>query len=381
MQETSNTKQTRRGDSLFIATCVIYLAILSCFVLLRMAGGLGLFGVFPGWLSDVMFSFLSQILLMTLFPIVGMIIYRKKFCKPQSTSMSFSEFVRSQDTQSTQNQSDTKAIFSSWWFKKPSPNIIAWSILLGFLCFFFNVFVSSFFNGILAGLGHRGALGGAGGPSAFTGISGLFVVLVLTAVLPGFCEEVTHRGLLMRGFANRLGILRAISLSSILFGLMHLNIVQFFFATILGYLMAMAMMSARNIWTPIIIHFMNNAFAVYLTFASANGWFLGDFFSQMGNFFNNTFFFIYIAAFFGLYFAIVAIIHKLARDNFIRDNAKLEQPRPFHPRRNMQAVKYYISAGEDKKRPPLEPLERTLIYGIVFLGTVITVMTLVWGFL
>jgi len=351
------------------------MVILVAFVGLRILGGLGMYDRMPSWAAEITFSLLSQVLLMTIVPIVGILIYRKKFLRKEPKS--FAEF-----TINPNESSGTKEILSSWWFKKPSAQILGWSLVLGIFCFLFNIFVSSFFNGILASFGHRGASGGGGDIDGTYATIGAFIVaMVLIAVLPGICEEITHRGLLMRGFASRVGILRAIMLSSVLFGLMHLNVVQAFYAMILGYLMALAVMATRNIWPAIIIHFMNNGFAVYFTFASARGWFMGDFFTHLGNFFGNSVFLVYIGSFVGLYLLIIAVIHKLARDKFIKDNAKFEEPRRLHRSRGMSAIKYYITADENKNREPLSGIEKTLIYGIVFLGTVVTAMTLVWGFL
>jgi len=353
------------------------MVILVAFVFLRTAGGMGWFDFMPSGVADIVFSVIVQIGLMTLVPIIGIMIYRKKFCRAPT---SFSEFVQAADEN---NDPRPKAIMKSWWFRKPSGSLIGWSILLGVFCFLFNIFVSSFFNGILAGLGHRGAAGGGMGGEAFafTGVGGLMVMLVIVAVLPGFCEEVTHRGMLIHGFAGKIGIMKAILVSSVLFGLMHLNIVQAIYAMILGYLMALVVMATKNIWPAVIEHFMNNALAVYLMFASHYGWFGGNFFSWLGNFFGSTSFLIYLGAFVGLYFLIIAIIHKLARDTFVRENATRETPLPLHRSSGMQAIKYYITADEKPIKEPLTTMERTMYLGILFLGLVVTGMTLVWGFL
>ena len=374
MQET----KPKRRDTLFIATCVIYLVILVGFVILRTLSSFGLFN----WMSEaaffVTFSIITQVVLMVIVPVVGMMIYRKKFLHKQATQ-SFSDFMANPQC-TDENKPGFKAVMGDWWFKKPGMKLLFWSVVLGFLCFFFNIFMSMTFNTILILFGHRGAAGGVIGGLPFVGVSGFLVALTLIAVLPGFCEEVTHRGMLLKGFAGRIGVLRAVMLSSLLFGLMHLNIVQFFYAAILGYLMALVVMATKNIWPAIIEHFMNNALGVYFMFANQYGWIGGNFNSVFGDFLARFFILIPLLIV-GLYFSIIGIIHKLAREKFIEDNAKLEEPRPLHPHRGMRAINYYITADENKNRPPLDPLERTLIYGIVFLGVGVTAMTLVWGFL
>ena len=207
------------------------------------------------------------------------------------------------------------------------------------------------------------------------------ISLVMIAVLPGFCEEVTHRGLLVNGFAPRIGVMRAVMMSAILFGLMHMNIIQCFYAAILGYFMALAMLATRSIWTPIIIHFTNNAMGTYLTYAGAYGWFGGDVLTRLFDFLGGMATIFILAFFIILYFVIVAIIHKFSRENYIKDRRHSEQGPILYRGGGMGAIRYYLMGGVVTKRDPLRPLEKTLIYGIVFLGVVITGMTLVWGFL
>jgi len=370
-----------RGDNAFVAVCAIYLVVLLSFVLLRIVSGLGGFDKLDNRFSDVLFSILSQIVIMFLIPVVGFTIYLKKSKKkePQG-SMTFAQFAQKQERGEQLNQT----VLQSWGFKKPSARIIGYAILLGILLYFFNVFVGSFANGILGMFGYRFPSGG--GETAFTGVVGLLIGLVLIAVLPGICEETAHRGLLLRGFASRIGLMKAVMFSSIIFGLMHLNIVQCIYAAVLGYIMALAVLATRNIWTAVIMHFMNNAIGVYFSYASTNGWLGGNILNGLMGFFESLGFFYFIAyilLFVGVYMALMAIIQKFARENYIKDHTKTEGGPPPIPARlkGGAAVKFYLTANQPVHREPLRPLEKTLLAGIIFLGTLITAMTLVWGFL
>jgi len=352
--------------------------ILGGFTTLRMLSSAGLFNFMSPAVADIVFSLIAQVGLMVIVPIIGAkLLSRKK----QPTQMSYAEFVSGAQVNVNNGKDSVRDIFRSWGFNKPSGKVIIYSVILGLVMFLFNIFVSSMFNGVLSAFGHRGAAGGGGGmPNAFTGVGGLMVMMFIVAVLPGFCEEVTHRGFLMRGLSDRIGIINAITVSSLLFGLMHLNIVQFFYAMILGWLMAVAVYAMRSIWPAVIMHFMNNGLSVYLSFASTYGWFGGDFLRSFATFFGGTIFFVYLGAFIGLYILLVRIIHMFAKENFVRDNQQAGIQKPLHMSRGMAGIKYYITAQEDKNRPPLAPLEKTLLLGTIFLGTVVTGMTLVWGF-
>ena len=356
----------------FVATCVIYFAIFLLLTVMRIAGALGFYSLFSGLGAEIFFTLIAQVGIMTLLPVIAMVRYRKKHHKQPEIGMSFSEYC-------TMKGAKTEpGVWKSWGFGKTTGRVIAFAFLLGVLMFFFNVFVSTFFNTILALFGFRHM--GGGSPMEVT-FWAFMVALFLGAVLPGFCEEVTHRGLLMKGFAGRLGIMKAVMLSSILFGLIHMNVVQVFFCIVLGYIMALAMLATRSAWTAVIMHFVNNAIAVYLMFGSANGWFLGNILDLIFNMGGLSILFVFV--FFAVcYWGMMQIIHNFARENYVKDRLAIEEGPVQLPRfTGSAAIRFYLTAGETRQKVELRPVEKTLLYGLLFLGTVITGMTLVWGFL
>ena len=66
----------------------------------------------------------------------------------------------------------------------------------------------------------------------------LWSSLFLLAMVAPVTEEIMLRGVILRGFLKRFGFVRAMLLSSVLFGAMHLNPWQFISATLLGMLFA-----------------------------------------------------------------------------------------------------------------------------------------------
>jgi len=365
-----NKPLEQKPNGLFTATCVIYLITLVSFVLLRIVTAMGLFDGLSDQANDIIFGILSQIILMFAVPVIGMKIYRKR-TTPEA--ITFADFVR-------HGNPNDGGVLANFGFKKTTTSIIMWTILLGVIMFFFNIMTSVIFNSILTMFGHRGASSG-GSDMPYNGVAGLIITLILVSVLPGVCEETSHRGLLMRGFLARIGIMNTVVLTALLFGLMHLNIVQFFYASILGYFMALTVLATRTIWTAVILHMMNNGLSIYFSFASENGWLGGDVMNIFGNFLGGMSILFFFIFFWALYYFIVMIIHKFARENFI-DRFKNETVRPpLHRTRGLLAIKYYLTMGEKINRQPLNPLEKTLILGIIFLGATVTGMTLLWGFL
>ena len=93
---------------------------------------------------------------------------------------------------------------------------------------------------------------------------GTFIlVLVVAAVIPAIGEELIFRGALQNIFGRwtrnpQLGIW----LSAILFSAIHLQVYLFLPRLLLGALFGYLVYWSRNLWYPIIAHFLNNAFVV-----------------------------------------------------------------------------------------------------------------------
>ncbi len=166
-----------------------------------------------------------------------------------------------------------KQTFKDFRYKKISLLCVVYCIIIGLCCYFLNLAVASFFSSIIRLFGYE-TVPSTGGAAASDQIGSLILNIILVAVLPAICEENLHRGLLLSGY-SKLGMKKAIILSSVFFGLLHLNINQFFYATILGFLMALSVVICKSIYPGMIIHFLNNALSVYLNYATQHNLFGG----------------------------------------------------------------------------------------------------------
>ena len=93
----------------------------------------------------------------------------------------------------------------------------------------------------------------------------LWVNLLVIAVLPAICEETLFRGFLLSAFTNGKHPARGILLTGILFGIMHVSLIKFLPITILGIAIAYAVYKTKSIFAGMLIHFLNNGFAVVAT--------------------------------------------------------------------------------------------------------------------
>jgi membrane protease YdiL (CAAX protease family) len=95
-------------------------------------------------------------------------------------------------------------------------------------------------------------------PHFYTGLM-MFTVLVVAPVT----EEFIFRGILLHRWGIKWGVRPAILLTSVLFGVLHSNLVGLF---VFGLVMALLYLSSRSLLVPIVAHSMNNAIASGIEF-------------------------------------------------------------------------------------------------------------------
>ena len=91
----------------------------------------------------------------------------------------------------------------------------------------------------------------------------LIVNLIFIALLPAFCEEFVFRGALY-GTYRRFGVKKAIVLSALLFGGLHLNFNQFVYTVAAGFLFVLIMEGTGSIFYSMLAHFIMNGNSVFL---------------------------------------------------------------------------------------------------------------------
>lgn len=192
--------------------------------------------------------------------------------------------------------------------------VILISLGLGLLAFFVNIAISTLFNGILSFFGYSQPVSvSTGYEPMFPNWATFLIQLTTVAILPAICEEFLHRGVLLNGL-KEIGIKKAILISSLMFGLLHFNINQFFYATILGMLMALVSVVSKSIYPAMIIHFTNNAISVYLSSAESYGWFGKNFYNYLNNFLqSNNAFLTFLACFAFLVLVVVLLIYLVSK--------------------------------------------------------------------
>lgn len=109
-----------------------------------------------------------------------------------------------------------------------------------------------------------------------TGAGSLVINILILAVIPAFGEELIFRGvlqqLLIRMFKSpNLGVW----ITAVVFSTIHLQFFGFLPRLILGLSFGYIFLWTRNLWLPIIAHFINNSLPVVLIYFSGDKWLNG----------------------------------------------------------------------------------------------------------
>lgn len=370
-------------------TNLIYFVCVVCFIIIRICAEFRLFS-FLGDTTSYVLSLVTQVGLIFLLPFL---LFKKL------------------------NKTKTKETFKFFSFRKISFKAVVVSVVIGIIVFFLNVYISSFFNSIISIFGYEHTPS----TSKYSGeIWALFLNLVCTAVLPAVAEETLHRGMLLSGNSS-LGMKKSIIISGFLFGLFHLNIEQTFYAIIIGLFLGYICWGSNSIYPCMIIHFMNNAMSVFLSFARARGWSIGHMFTYISEFLSKNaslgilMFILAMSILVIVLFELVKILFKdslesgikkrqkefanmAIRDSYfkqiadIKDGNIIEQERNVvyvdikdfmkFVDRNLENIIKSVEENEIKSSPPkLEKRTKIFMIGSFVLTTIVTIMTFIWGIL
>jgi len=94
----------------------------------------------------------------------------------------------------------------------------------------------------------------------------VILMIFIMGVFGPFCEEFVFRGIIFSGYRKTGRLLGTLVLSSLLFGLMHMNFNQFCYAFVLGVCFALLMEATGSLWSSVIGHVIVNTHNVIMLF-------------------------------------------------------------------------------------------------------------------
>lgn len=90
-------------------------------------------------------------------------------------------------------------------------------------------------------------------------LGNIVLVFLTVAIIAPVVEEIIFRGIILRGFLRRYSVVKALILSSLLFGFIHLNITQFITAFLVGLLLGWIYYKTNSLLFVILAHALHNA--------------------------------------------------------------------------------------------------------------------------
>lgn len=90
-------------------------------------------------------------------------------------------------------------------------------------------------------------------------------VLICVAVIPAITEEILFRGMLLNNLEDGAGSVRTVFIVGFCFSLYHCSVEQTVYQFICGCLFALLTVRARAVTPAVVIHFINNALIIILT--------------------------------------------------------------------------------------------------------------------
>lgn len=309
--------------------------------------------------NDILTSFLIQIVIMFAIPLLMYSLLTKK---------------------------KLKEAFTDCGLKKISGKMVLISILLGVVLYFINSFVADAFASIIAMFGYETI----GTSTTTLNYTSLLKEFVLSCILPGFCEEFLHRGIMLHANKKYANTKFCLIISSILFGLAHLNIRQFFYATILGFLMGYVTLVADSIVPSIIIHFMNNFLSNYFFYGTYLNWPLAKFVNFVTNIFLSDIF-IFITS------SVVCVILLLLLYNYLtkllmQERAKkdiktivnalqMEKLSLIQAQIQFKQINLLLKRKSivEKNKPSSNFTDKIFLISSLILGGLVTILSFIWG--
>jgi uncharacterized protein len=84
---------------------------------------------------------------------------------------------------------------------------------------------------------------------------------MLLIVVAPLAEEIFFRGFLYQAFRNSFGVLPGALLSAVIFGAIHFEFFKLVQLAILGVILALLFEKTQSLWSPIMLHALNNSLA------------------------------------------------------------------------------------------------------------------------
>ena len=95
-----------------------------------------------------------------------------------------------------------------------------------------------------------------------TQITTIIYITIALAIVPAITEELLFRGILLSEYSNY-GLFTSMTLSSLMFAMIHFNLNGLFAYFFCGIITAYAVYITQSLWSAVIVHFLYNAYSIF----------------------------------------------------------------------------------------------------------------------
>lgn len=163
----------------------------------------------------------------------------------------------------------TKEVLRFSGCKNIKPYFYVIFLAASFSLYFCTITVSSLWSVLLTSFGY---VYGSSTPLPDEFNAGYLIAeILLTAVLPAICEEFVCRGGFITTIRKSFSLPVTCVIGGVVFGLFHQNITQVFYTACMGALITFLFCKFNSIIPGILLHFGNNFFSVYFSYADKYG--------------------------------------------------------------------------------------------------------------
>lgn len=149
-------------------------------------------------------------------------------------------------------------------FRSINSDMAKGGIFIGLAMITVATYSTSWFYYVLRTFGLEATQPESYSPETFSGRIAYFITVV---IIPAFVEEMLLRGAIMQSL-RPFGDTFALVISSILFGMLHMNFIQMPYAFIMALCIGYFVMRSGSLWVGVVIHLINNGTATLIEFYS-----------------------------------------------------------------------------------------------------------------
>ncbi|WP_010236029.1 CPBP family intramembrane glutamic endopeptidase [Clostridium arbusti] len=159
----------------------------------------------------------------------------------------------------------------------------------------------------------------------------LMVMIIVIALTPAICEELTMRGVILSGY-KKIGIHKAAIITGFLFGVLHLNPSQFLYTFVLGIILAYMVDATGSIFASMICHFIFNGINAIASWNSLKSGTKAQDITALSPAMRNTALIIFLIASIISVIIIISIIRTIKKRNRIYIEIREEQEEAMNSR-------------------------------------------------